>query len=71
MLLQSLTTSNCPCQLGASFCTEGLGHKCMHKSRRRLAPNLSMEVLWADEWLPLSAEAEIQIGGSTQEVPLA
>lgn len=71
MLSQSVQTSDCPCQLGASFCSHTLGHDGMHQSKRRIAQNLLMEVLWVDDWLPLSAEAEIQIGGNAQEVPLA
>jgi len=38
----------------------------MHQAAKRLSKDLLMEVLWSDDWLPLSREAEIQISGMAQ-----
>ena len=62
---------NCPCQLGAAICNAPLGHDGLHTSNRRLTDSLTINVLWCDEWLPLSREAELQIGGCAQEISVA
>ena len=62
---------DCPHQLGVNACTCGMGHTGMHQATRQLTDSVCIEVLWADEWLPLSVEAELQIGGNAAEVGLA
>ena len=62
---------NCPCQLGASICNGILGHNGLHETTRRLTNLITINILWCDEWLPLSGEAELQIGGCDQPITLA
>jgi len=69
--LAIMANNDCPHQIGISTCACGNGHPGMHQASRKLTDNINIEILWTDEWLPLSAEAELQIGGNSAEMGLA
>ena len=64
----SSSLGDCPCQIGTGQCKHRVGHDGMHYCNTYIdGANITMEVLWSDEWLPLSREAMIQLnntGGS-------
>lgn len=70
-LVHVFMPETCPHALGINACTCGIGHEGMHMAKRQLTDTVTIEVLWADEWLTLSKEAELQVGGSDTEVGLA
>lgn len=58
----------CPHQSGPNHCSCGVGHEGMHHAYRELGSGITVEVFWADEWLGLSANAEVSTYGSTEPV---
>jgi hypothetical protein len=66
LAMPTIKNEACPHRIGAGYCMAPLGHKGLHTITREFdKPHVSIETLWDDMWLPLSAEAELQIGGNS------